>query len=275
MALRSWRILRIDSASAEPRGPASRDPTERFSDRVDDYVRYRPGYPAALIEHLRARAVLTQSTVVADIGAGTGISTALFLDAGCDVFAVEPNTAMRHAAEQRFGGDRTFHSVDARAETTGLAEASIDLVAAGTAFHWFEPVGAREEFKRILRGNRPVALFWNLRNGTTQFMRDYEQVLVAHCPGYANADAHRRADPATIEAFFATSPVESVAFPNAQSFDFEGLLGRVLSSSYAPKPGTHGFAPLRDALHRVFERHSTDDAVIVDYDTRLFLGFLS
>ncbi|HEY0233142.1 MAG TPA: class I SAM-dependent methyltransferase [Dokdonella sp.] len=251
---------------------ASRDPTERFSTRVDDYVRYRPGYPAALVDHLRAHGWLSVHSVVADIGAGTGISSALFLDAGCSVHAVEPNAPMRAAAQRLLGRHERFHAVDGRAEHTTLADASVDLIAAGTAFHWFERIPTQAEFARILRPGGHIALFWNLRARTAGFMRDYEDILLAQCPGYAEADASRRADEHSVREFFGSGFVERAAFANAQRFAFEGLLGRVLSSSYAPQPGAAAHAPLRLALRDLFERCAVDGQVTLAYDTVLYVG---
>jgi len=252
--------------------PASRDPTERFGDRVDDYVRYRPGYPAALIDHLRERGWLPAGSVVADIGAGTGISSALFLDAGCDVYAVEPNAPMRAAAQRTLGEREGFHAVDGRAERTTLPDASVELIAAGTAFHWFERLATHAEFARVLRPGGHVALFWNLRARATGFMHDYEAVLLAHCPGYAEADSSRRADEHSVREFFGTGFLEKATFANAQRFPFDGLLGRVLSSSYAPKPGDPAHEPLRAALRELFERHAIDGHVTLTYDTVLYVG---
>jgi len=252
--------------------PASRDPTERFGNRVDDYVRYRPGYPAALIDHLRIRGWLPADSVVADIGAGTGISSALFLDAGCGVHAVEPNAPMRAAAQRLLGQHERFHAVDGRAERTTLADSSIDLIAAGTAFHWFDPVPTRAEFARVLRPHGHVALFWNLRARSDGFMHDYERVLLAHCPGYAEADSSRRADADSVRAFFGAGFVERTAFANAQRVAFDGLLGRVLSSSYAPKSGEPAHEPLRLALRALFDRHASDGHVTLTYDTVLYVG---
>lgn len=255
-----------------PASPAASDPTVRFGDRVDDYVRYRPGYPVALTDYLRSHADLDATSVVADIGAGTGISTALFLDAGCRVFAVEPNTAMRAAAERALGDRPGFHSVDARAETTTLAHASVDLVAAGTAFHWFEPLATRSEFERILRKRGHVALFWNVRGHGNAFMREYEQVLTTFCTDYASANAARRSDEASVAAFFGAAAFERAVFANAQELDFDGLLGRVLSSSYAPKPGDPAHAPMHAALQSLFAEHAVAGHITIAYETRLYLG---
>src|SRR5262249_16727126 len=137
-----------DSESSDDAG--LRDPTSRFSDRVANYVAYRPGYPDALVDALRREVGLSATSTVADSGSGTGISTELPLRIGCVVYAVEPNATMRQAAEARFSTDKRFHSVAARAESTTLENASVDAITAGQAFHWFDRENTRHEFARIL-----------------------------------------------------------------------------------------------------------------------------
>ena len=252
--------------------PAPGDPTQRFSDRAADYERYRPSYPGALIEHLRDRGALAQSSRVADIGSGTGISAALFVDAGCDVYAIEPNAAMRAAAERWLGECANFHSVGGRAEATTLGDASIDLAAAGTAFHWFEAGAARVEFARILRPAGCAALFWNVRGVDTDFMRGYDELLRAYCDGYGGSIRRERTNESTLKAFFGSSAFERAAFANAQDLDFDGLRGRMLSSSFVPLPGHPQHAPLLDALRVLFDAHARNGHVTMHYDTRLYLG---
>lgn len=252
-------------------GRTARDPVERFGERVADYVRWRPGYPTALTEHLRARNWLWPGASVADVGAGTGISSALFLDAGCIVHAVEPNAPMRAAAAELLGGRDGFHAVDGRAEATTLATGSVDLVAAGTAFHWFDAAPTRAEFARILRPGGHVVLFWNVRR-QDGFMREYEAILRAHCRDYAEVEPSRRADEPAIRAFFGAAFLETATFPNAQRLDLEGLLGRARSSSYAPRPGDDAYEPLREAMRAAFERSAIDGHVTLNYDTRLYAG---
>jgi SAM-dependent methyltransferase len=259
---------------SERRATTPRDPADRYSDRVDDYERHRPGYPPALIEWLRAHGALPPHATVADVGAGTGISSAPFLDAGCAVMSVEPNAAMRAAAERRFGDRPGFRSVAGRAEATTLDTASINLVAVGTAFHWFDRDRAHVEFARILKPSGRVALFWNVRNLDSTFMRGYEALQRAHCSGYSDANARERADARAIGTFFVASGFEQAVFPNTQSLDFDGLLGRLHSSSYAPLPGDPAHAPLVAALRPLFERSAENGRVAMLYDTQVYLGRL-
>jgi len=255
------------SASAAPR-----DPTKRFDDRVGDYVRHRPGYPPALIAHLRAGGWLPPQAVVADIGAGTGISTAMFLDAGCIVHAVEPNAPMLAAARARLGDRAGFHAVDGRAEATTLADASVDLVAAAQAFHWFDTDAVRGEWRRILRPDGVAAVFWNSRRlDGSAFLEGYETLLRRFGVDYDRV-AERHQDDAAMRRWFGAGLHDFAEFPNAQSLDFDALRGRLLSSSYAPPPGHPRHAAMVAALRELFDATARDGRVELVYRTRLFVG---
>lgn len=250
------------------------DATTRFSNRVADYVRYRPSYPDALIDTLAAEAGLRSDSIVADVGSGTGISADLFLRFGCTVYGIEPNADMRGAAEVRFREEPRFHSRDATAESTSLPEASVDLVAAGQAFHWFDIPKTRSEFIGILRPGGYVALFWNSRRTTsTPFLKAYEQLLHEFATDYEQIN-HTNIDAVVLSRFFGDSPFEMRSFPNFQEFDYEGLKGRLLSSSYAPATGHPRHEPMLLALQQVFREHESDGHVRFDYDTELYFGQL-
>ncbi len=248
----------------------ARDPTQRFSDRVDDYERYRPGYPEGVLGILRAGAGLAPAAVIADIGAGTGISTELFLRNGNAVFAVEPNREMRAAAERRLGGRPGFASVAGTAEATTLPAASVDGIVVAQAFHWFDPVGARAEFRRILRPGGWVALLWNTRRKDTPFARAYEALLEQFGTDYAQVK-HERVDEPALAAFFARGFTRQ-SVPNFQILDDEGLRGRLQSSSYAPAAGHPRHGPMLAELARIFRDHQRDGHVRVEYETQLFVG---
>lgn len=248
--------------------------TERFSDRVENYVRFRPGYPAQVLDLLEGEAGLRRGARVADLGAGTGIFSALLLARGAEVFAVEPNAAMRAAAKRRLGGEAGFHSLAAPAEATGLPTASMDLTVAAQAFHWFDRRRAREEIHRILRPGGSLALIWNERRiDTSEFLRGYEQMLRDYAPEYGVID-HRDITAEEVAAFFRPGRVALRRFSYRQQFDYPGLKGRLLSSSYAPAEGQPDHRPMLQTLRRLFERHRRDGRVEVEYETRVFYGTL-
>jgi SAM-dependent methyltransferase len=250
-----------------------RDPKERFSDRVDDYVRFRPGYPPALLDLLKNACGLGPDCVVADVGSGTGILTRLLLDSGARVIGVEPNAAMRAAAEHALAGNDRFESINASAEATTLQVGSADLVTAAQAFHWFDPPRTRIEFARILRPSGFVALIWNQR-GDTVFNRDYEEMLERHAVEYAHVRERDRAAEPKIRAFFGPASPAVARFDHEQRFDEAGLRGRLTSSSYAPRAGDPSHEPMLRRLSEIFATHSREGLVTFSYETVAWYGRL-
>ena len=250
------------------------DPTGRFTDRVADYVRFRPRYPRELIALLAHRTGLRPGWTVADLGSGPGFSTEPFLENGNAIYAVEPNAAMRRAAERRLGGRPGFSSVDGRAEATGLEPESVDIAVAGQAFHWFDRARTRTELERILRPPRPVALFWNTRLiEADPFERDYEALLRRFGTDYESV-RHDRIQDETLTELYSGS-FRHDALPHEQRFDYAGLEGRVRSSSYTPPPGHADHGPMLEALRALFDRHARDGQVVMRYRTDVYTGLLA
>jgi SAM-dependent methyltransferase len=250
------------------------DHTERFSTRVADYVKYRPGYPRAVLRLLEDECGLTRGSVVADVGSGTGLLSELFLRNGNRVYGVEPNREMREAGERLLASYTNFVSVDGRAEATTLDGGGVDFVTAGQAFHWFDPPRARSEFLRILRPGGWVVLAWNdRRTEGTPFLEDYERLLLKYGTDYAEVSA-RYMEESMLAALFGASEPRTRSFDNEQVFDFEGLRGRLTSSSYSPQPGEPNFDPMVRELEAIFRRHEQDGRVVVAYDTKVFYGRL-
>lgn len=254
--------------------PPTPDTRDRFTGRVEDYVRARPGYPTAIVDDLVAAGILAPGAVVADIGSGTGISTALFLTAGHEVVGVEPNAAMRAAAEASLARFPRFRSLPGSAEATGLPDASVDLVVAAQAFHWFDAARTRHEFRRILTAPGWVALIWNARQAAgTPFLAAYEALLLEFGTDYAQV-GHRGVGAERLAPFFGGS-WETRRYENAQELDLEGLRSRLLSSSYIPAPGRPEHAEMLERLASIFDAHSEDGRVRILYDTEVHAGRLT
>jgi SAM-dependent methyltransferase len=252
--------------------PTDLKPTERFSDRVADYVRYRPDYPVAMLEWLQREYSVNPHWRVADVGAGTGISSKLFLDGGYCVIAVEPNEAMRTAAEQWLGDNARFSAVDGHATATGLDDASIDLVIVAQAFHWFDQEAARREFHRILKPGGLAAIVWNSRRLTgTPFLQGYEALLKEYGTDYTSV-AERYGDEPQMRAWFGTGYLGMGRFDHGQLLDFDALSGRLMSSSYAPRHGHPSHEPMMQALRELFDSCAQDGHISFDYDTVIYVG---
>jgi SAM-dependent methyltransferase len=255
--------------------PAAVDATARFSDRVEDYIRYRPGYPRELLDVLRRDCGLLEESAIADIGCGPGNLAIMFLENGNKVFGVEPNDAMRTAGEQALRRFPRFQAFNGRAEDTGLPSSSVEFVTAGQAFHWFEPAATRAEFCRILKPGGWVALVWNeRREGASAFSDAYEQILLRYGTNYS-AIRQSRGDEISIRSFFGDSSVNTATFTHAHVFDFDGLRGRLLSSSYAPQSGQAGHDDMLADLRAIFDRYQQAGAVPFEYETSMFYGRLN
>jgi ubiquinone/menaquinone biosynthesis C-methylase UbiE len=252
--------------------PAS-NATSRFSDRVENYVRYRPGYPPEVVEELRAECGLIASHVVADIASGTGIWTHMLLENGNPVFGVEPNAEMRQAGERLLAAFPKFTSVEGTAEATTLADQSADFVTAAQAAHWFDRARARREFVRILKPGGWQVLLWNERlTDSTAFLRDYEQLLLTYATDYQ--DIRHEHTTSAVNEFFDPSPFQERTFAMRQEFDYAGVEGRLLSSSYAPGPEHSKHAPMLRELRGIFEANAVEGLVGFEQNPRLYFGQL-
>jgi SAM-dependent methyltransferase len=252
--------------------PAS-NATSRFSGRVENYIRYRPGYPPEVLKALQTECGLTTAQIVADIASGTGIWTRLLLENGNPVFGVEPNAEMREAGERLLAQFPKFTSVAGKAEATTLADQSVDFVTAAQAAHWFDRARSRQEFARILKPGGWLVLMWNERlTDSTLFLRDYENLLLTFGTDYQDVRHERTTE--VVNEFFDPAPFQERAFPMRQEFDYAGLEGRLLSSSYVPGPESPKHAPMLRELRQVFDAHVVEGQVICEYKTRLYFGNL-
>ena len=241
----------------------------RFSNRVENYVRYRPTYPTQIVQDLELQNFLHKNAIIADMGSGTGISTDVFLSQGYSCIGVEPNEEMRAAAEKQLLSYLDFKSVDGCAEASGLDSESIDFITAGQAFHWFDRVATKLEFKRILRPGGHVALIWNERHHKgTAFQAGYEDLLKEYCNDYSQVD-YKKVGEDAIGEFFSPFEYSILEYSNQQHFNFKGLQGRLLSSSYCPVEGNSNYDPVMKGLAELFATHQSAGKITFDYQTRV------
>lgn len=245
------------------------NPTTRFTDRVENYIKYRPSYPTDVIEYLKSEGILRSDSVIADIGSGTGISAEMLLKNGNAVYGIEPNEAMREAAEKLLTAYINFKSINATAEETTLPQKSIDLIVCAQAFHWFDIPKVKVEFKGILKPTGKVCLIWNERilDGNP-FLVEYEKLLLKYGTDYKNV-RHENIDEKKLNEFFENGYIKKT-FPNKQVFDLAGVTGRLLSSSYTPGYDSPLYEPMLAELNEIFEKNQENGFIEFLYDTNVF-----
>ena len=253
-----------------------RDPKLRFSNRATDYAKYRPGYPREILSFLEEKCGLTNGSVVADVGSGTGILSKLLLQNGNRVLGIEPNEEMRRAAEGLLGPHPCFESVAGAAEATTLVDGSVDLIIVGNSFHWFDHDATQVEFSRVLKPGGRVAVVWNVPRKTgVPFLEDLEWLLSEHRIDYSGVEAASEEDIyERTETIFGAGGFETARFSNAQPLDFEGLKGLVLSYSNVPAEGEPGSGAMLRGLEGVFHAHESGGQVTMEYVVRVYCGSL-
>lgn len=242
---------------------------------MESYRLHRPGYPAAVVDLLVRECGLGTQSLIADIAAGTGLLTEIFLARGLQVVAVEPNQQMRDACATLTRQYPQLKCVDGTAEATGLSDHCVDLITVGQAMHWFDLKRARNEFVRVLKPAGWCAVIYNNRRMTgDDFHEGYEQILIEHGTDYANVrDSHL--DENRLAAFFNPNDMHTATFENAQELNLEGLMGRVLSSSYMPQPGHPRYEAMSRSVEAHFSQHMTNGHIRMEYDCVVCYGQLS
>lgn len=247
-----------------------RSPLTRFSDRVNDYVKYRPHYPEAVLAYLIDNQGLKREDSVADVGSGTGIFSELLLKNGNPVWGVEPNAEMRLAAESYLSDYKKFTSVAGSAETTGLRSEAAQFVTVAQAFHWFDHAQFKMECQRILKPDGKVILIWNSRKSSgSGFLTAYESLLAEFASDYKDVNHVQQRNKGVIERFYSPHKPDTFSCPNSQRFNFDGLKGRLLSSSYAPKENN---SSMMNKLRAIFEEFQKEGTIEFEYVTDVFAG---
>ena len=248
------------------RDAVEQDSVRRFSDRADDYVRYRPSYPAGAIDAILSGLGPPERLVAADVGAGTGISARLLGDRGVTVVAVEPGAGMRAASAPH----RHVRWVSATAESTSLESGSVDVVLSAQSFHWFRTTEALAEFARVLKPGGRLAIMWNRRSSRDPLTAGFRQAILD--VGGESAAERRDFAPDSVSESGLFTPVVLSRFPNAQRLDLDGVIGRARSASYVPKSGPEG-ERLITLLRGLHAQHAdAAGEVTLVYDTEVYLA---
>ena len=251
------------------------EPKKRFCSRADNYSKFRPSYPESIIAFLESEEVLKKDSIIADIGSGTGILSELFLKNENLVFGIEPNIDMRNAAELFLKKYQKFHSIDGSAECTNMEENSINIITVGQAFHWFDQITARKEFKRILKPEGFVVIIWNNRKRSgSPFLEAYEDLLVTYGTDYRKISDLQ----IDFEKFYGIGKNSErhlrEVFENYQLLNYPGLKGRLLSTSYAPLNDHPNYNNMIMELEKIFNENNQNGLVRFEYETEVYCGKL-
>jgi SAM-dependent methyltransferase len=241
-------------------------PTTRFSNRAENYVKYRPGYPKEIIPFFEETLALTKDSKIADIGSGTGLFAEPLLKEGYSVTCIEPNEEMRKAGDDRLNKFPGYKSRLHTAEATGLRSHSVDLITVAQAFHWFEVEGTRKEFNRILKPSGHMVLAWNIRKTDTEFLKAYQALKEK----YRLEPTPDKIDFSKVDSFFGPAGHKKIIFPNRQQLDFDALKGQLLSSSYIPLPGHTSYEMMTTELVQLFVKCNKNGFVQMEYETVLY-----
>jgi len=249
------------------------DPKRRFSSRVDNYSKFRPRYPQMIIDLLETEKVLYKDSIIADIGSGTGILSELFLKNGNRVYGIEPNSDMRNASESLLKRYPNFHGIDGSAESTNMNENSIDIITVGQAFHWFDQIKARKEFRRILKPEGFVVIIWNNRKRSgSMFLEAYENLLLKYGTEYRKI-SNIQID---FEKFYGigknSEGYKRDVFDNCQFLDYPSLKGRLLSTSYTPLDDHPNYNKMITELEKMFNENNQSGLIRFDYETEVYYG---
>ncbi|UYP44080.1 hypothetical protein NEF87_000365 [Candidatus Lokiarchaeum ossiferum] len=245
------------------------DPKTRFTSRSKYFSKFRPSYPNEIINLLKKKRILQETTTIADIGSGTGILSELFLKENNLVYGIEPNSEMRQESAKLLQIYPNFQPLNGSAEATSLRSDSIDLITVGQAFHWFDMKQAIFEFKRILKSRGTVLLVWNLRKTVgSSFNEIYEDIMLKYGSDYAYLKK-----PLLFENFFPNNHNEYYHFETQQLLDFQGFIGRTLSSSYIPLEKDPQYAPMYEELKNIFYNNQIQGKVVFEYNTEMIISY--
>lgn len=247
------------------------DSTEKFNGIANEYAQSRPDYAAEFIDCLFDKYGFSASSVIADIGSGTGKFAKQLLDKECKVICVEPNTDMRFAAEKDLCKYPNFKSVEGSAENTILPDNSVDYITAAQAFHWFNTKKFKAECSRIIKPKGQAFLVWNTRNNDALINQELYRVYSEYCPDFKGFSGGTKPHDNRIKEFF-DNKYEYITFDNPLYYDREKFINRSLSGSYSLKKGDYNFSLYIEEISKIFDKFEVDGIVKIENNTVAYVG---
>jgi SAM-dependent methyltransferase len=247
--------------------------TMKFTGKAGLYAAARPSYSTALFDFLYEEAGMTEASIIADIGSGTGIFSQALLERGSTVYSVEPNADMRQTAEIKLNAYAHFHSVNGTAEHTALLVGTADFITVAQAFHWFDAVKFKSECQRILKPNGAVILIWNSRVATSELVQENASIFERYCPSFTGFSEGMEQDDAKIADFF-NYDYECRRYEHDLYLDKETFIARNLSASYSLKETDRDYASYIAELESLFHKYAVDGRLTMPNETVAYLGTL-
>ena len=245
--------------------------TQQFTGKAAAYKKGRPDYPEKIFDDLYGTYGFDASSVIADIGSGTGKFCRPLLERGSTVYAVEPNGDMLAAARNVLSGKANYHAVEASAEETTLPEHSVDHITCAAAFHWLDAKAFHRECLRILKPGGLVVMAWNVRDKDAQLNRAHAEVFRRFCPKFESLSHGFDACQENLTWFYG-GQFDRIAYADDAVQDKKKFLSRSLSSSYALKPDDADYEAFVAALEELFDAWQQEGVVTVPAQCVVFTG---
>lgn len=245
---------------------------DKFSGRASVYAKYRPTYPQALLDYLYLEVGFNSASLIADIGAGTGIFSKLLVAKGSNVICIEPNHDMLKVAQRELADFPQSRFIQAPAENTGLASNSVDFITAAQSFHWFDRQLFQRECQRILKPHGKVVLIWNTKDSHDQLTIENAQLNKRLCPNFKGFSGGIDKTPQAYKDFFKNGHCDYKTFQHDLFSDEQTFIGRNLSSSYAPMAGSVTYNDYVQAIKQLFAKYNTNNIIKIANITRCYIG---
>ena len=246
---------------------------DKFNHLADIYEKYRPSYPQKYVEDIIEKCHLNFESLVADIGAGTGILTRQLLHNNLKVVGVEPNPDMRKVLK-KLETNKNFRAIEGTAEHTNIENNNIDLVVVAQAFHWFDKEKFKEECKRILKPNGSVWILWNQLDENEEIVKEQKRIDDQYTNRFQEVNGILSATKKEekIQGFFKDNRYETKVVDNPLENNKERFIGSNLSKSYSLKKEDTNYNNYIKAFGEVFDKYSENGMVIIPNKTYGYLG---
>ncbi|MDR0930804.1 MAG: class I SAM-dependent methyltransferase [Clostridiales bacterium] len=238
------------------------------------YNAYRPPYPKEFIALLCDKLSVTNKSIIADVGSGTGMLTERFLETGASVYGVEPNDEMRAVAEENLANFNNFTSVKGFDKDTTLPQNSVDFVVAGLAFHFFDRLAFAKECKRILHPDGKVCLIWNNRSYDSEIYKKSSAICRKYCPTYKGMFGDITYNtPEIFEDIFGKN-CEYCEFKYDYPMNKDYFVNMFLTFSYTPNEGDENYNAFVGELENLFDEYENNDQILFPFTTFAYCGSL-